>query len=569
MAGNIYLSLSEDSVNIAANESAVRAKLYYVGNGLSWNNSGCEWWININGNSDHGYHSFGKNGTQYLGERVVNVVHDADGSKKVNVSASFATGVSIGTLTASASITLTKIPRKSTLGSVTPASVAYESQTTIAINRAASGFTHTIQAYYNGTWNNIATGVGDSYEWMPAKSLAQYFTTSPATVDLRIITYNGSTQLGYNDYSKALTLNATSDMVPTVTVTVTDTEGYLAKYGGLVQNKSKVKVTLSETLSYGSPIKSRTVQIDNEYFSESPGTASGPVSGTSLTVKASVTDNRGMTDSASVKPTVLSYADPNVNSIAVARCNSAGTANDSGTYAKVAYNISVASLNSKNAKSAKIMWKAITATTWNSVALSMSDYTLSGSTVIGGGALATGTTYEVKVVVADNFTTKESAVMTVPTSFAIMNFKAQGVAFGKLSERDKAMEIAEGFPLWTGSTRLSITASELAALKSALGVSDASLFTMLKALGSKSDIRTYQNKTLDLSKGVTDSTYAKYPYHVDLALSGCTANHVPYVTLGAQTDLISAVCMTGAGYVRFFATQKTGSVLIPTIMLIR
>lgn len=569
MAGNIYLSLSEDSVNIAANESAVRAKLYYVGNGLSWNNSGCEWWININGNSDHGYHSFGKNGTQYLGERVVNVTHDADGSKKVNVSASFATGVSIGTLTASASITLTKIPRKSTLGSVTPASVAYESSVTIAVNRAASGFTHTIQAYYNGTWNNIATGIEESYTWTPAKSLAQYFTTSPATVDLRIITYNGSTQLGYNDYSKALTLNATSDMVPTVTVTVADTEGYLAKYGGLVQNKSKVKVTLSETLSYGSPIKSRTVQIDNEYFSESPAAASGPVSGTSLTVKASVTDNRGMTGSASVKPTVLPYADPNVNSIAVARCNSAGTANDSGTYAKVTYNISVASLNSKNAKSAKIMWKAITATTWNSVALSMSDYTLSGSTVIGGGTLATGTTYEVKVVVADNFTTKESAVMTVPTSFAIMNFKAQGVAFGKLSERDKAMEIADGFPLWTGSTRLSITASELATLKSALGVSDASLFTMLKALGSKSDIRTYQNQTLDLSKGVADSTYSKYPYHVDLALSGCTANHVPYVTLGTQTDLISAVCMTGAGYVRFFATQKTGSVSIPTIMLIR
>lgn len=567
--GYIYLSLSEESINVAANTSNVRAKLYYVGNGLSWNNSNCTWWININGNSGSGSHNFGKSGTQYLGERVVTVGHNSDGSKSVSVSASFATGVSIGTLSTSASITLTKIPRKSTLGSVTPASVEYEGSVTIAISRAASGFTHTIQAYYNGTWNNIATGVGDSYEWTPAKSLAQYFTTSPATVDLRIITYNGSTQLGYNDYSKALTLNATSDMVPTVTVTVTDTEGYLAKYGGLVQNKSKVKVTLSETLSYGSPIKSRTVQIDNEYFSESPAAASGPVSGTALTVKASVTDNRGMTGSASVKPTVLSYADPNVNSISVARCNSAGTGNDSGTYAKVTYNISVASLNSKNAKSAKIMWKAITATTWNSVALSMSDYTLSGSTVIGGGTLATGTTYEVKVVVADNFTTKESAVMTVPTSFAIMNFKAQGVAFGKLSERDKAMEIAEGFPLWTGSTRLSITASELATLKSALGVSDASLFTMLKALGSKSDIRTYQNQTLDLTKGVADSTYAKYPYHVDLALSGCTANHVPYVTLGTQTGLVSAVCMTGAGYVRFFVTQKTGSVSIPTIMLIR
>ena len=567
--GYIYLSLSEDKVNIEANESAVRAKLYYVGNGLSWNNSGCEWWININGNSDHGYHSFGKNGTQYLGERVVNVTHDADGSKKVSVSASFATGVSIGTLTASASITLTKIPRKSTLGSVTPASVAYESQTTIALNRAVSSFTHTLQIYYGDAWHDIATGVGDSYEWTPAKTLASNFPTSPVTVDLRIITFNGSTNLGSNDYKSAITLTATSDMAPKVAATVADTEGYLAKYGGLVQNKSKVKVTLAESLSYGSPIKSRTIQIGSEYFSESPATASGPVAGTSLTVKASITDNRGMSGSVTVNPTVYPYADPKVGSIAAVRCNSAGTPADSGTYARLTYSIEMASLNGKNSHKATIMWKASSATTWNSVALSMAGATLSGSTVIGGGTLATGTTYDVKIVTTDDFKTVDSAVITVPTSFAIWDMKNEGFAFGKMAEKNRALEVADGFPIWSGSTRLSITASELATLKSALGVSDASLFTMLKALGSKSDIRTYQNQTLDLTKGVADSTYAKYPYHVDLALSGCTANHVPYVTLGAQTDLISAVCMTGAGYVRFFATQKTGSVSIPTIMLIR
>lgn len=567
--GYIYLSLSEESINVAANCSNVRAKLYYVGNGLSWNNSNCTWWININGNSGSGSHNFGKSGTQYLGERVVTVGHNSDGSKSVSVSASFATGVSIGTLSTSASITLTKIPRKSTLGSVTPASVAYGSPVTIALSRAVSSFTHTLQIYYGDAWHDIATGVGDSYEWTPDKTLASSFPTSPATVDLRVITFNGSTNLGSNDYKSAITLTATSDMAPKVSATVADTEGYLAKYGGLVQNKSKVKVTLSETLSYGSPIKSRTIQIGSEYFSESPATASGPVSETSLTVKASITDNRGMSGSVTVNPTVYPYADPKVGSIAAVRCNSAGTPADSGTYAKVTYSIEVASLNGKNSHKATIMWKASSATTWNSVALSMAGATLSGSTVIGGGTLATGTTYDVKIVTTDDFKTVDSAVITVPTSFAIWDMKNEGFAFGKMAEKDRALEVAEGFPLWTGSTRLSITASELATLKSALGISDASLFTMLKALGNKSDIRTYQNKTLDLSKGVSDSTYAKYPYHVDLALSGCTANHVPYVTLGTQTDLISAVCMTGAGYVRFFATQKTGSVSIPTIMLIR
>lgn len=567
--GYIYLSLSEESINVAANCSNVRAKLYYVGNGLSWNNSNCTWWINIDGNSGSGSHNFGKSGTQYLGERVVTVGHNSDGSKSVSVSASFATGVSIGTLNTSASITLTKIPRKSTLGSVTPASVAYGSQATIALNRAVSSFTHTLQIYYGDAWHDIATGVGDSYAWTPAKTLASSFPTSPATVDLRVITFNGSTNLGSNDYKSAITLTATSDMVPKVTATVTDTEGYLSKYGGLVQNKSRVKVTLAESLSYGSPIKSRTVQIGSEYFSESPATASGPVSETSLTVKVSVTDNRGMSGSVIVTPTVYPYADPKVGSITAVRCNSAGTPADSGTYAKVTYSIEMASLNGKNSHKATIMWKASSAASWNSVALSMSGATLSGSTVIGGGTLATGTTYDVKIVTTDDFKTVDSAVITVPTSFAIWDMKNEGFAFGKMAEKNRTLEVADGFPLWTGSTRLSITASEAAALKSALGLTDTSLYAYLLALANQNDIRTYQNKTLDLSKGVTDSTYAKYPYHVDLALSGCTANHVPYVTLGTQTDLISAVCMTGAGYVRFFATQKTGSVSIPTIMLIR
>lgn len=567
--GYIYLSLSEESINVADNQSDVRAKLYYMGNGLSWNNSGCEWWININGNSDHGYHSFGKNGAQYLGERVVTVTHDADGSKSVSVSASFATGVSIGTLNTSASITLTKIPRKSTLGSVTPASVAYGSQVTIALNRAVSSFTHTLQIYYGDAWHDIATGVGDSYTWTPAKTLASSFPTSPATVDLRVITYNGSTNLGSNDYKSAITLAATSDMVPKVTATVTDTEGYLSKYGGLVQNKSRVKVTLAETLSYGSPIKSRTVQIGSEYFSESPATASGPVASTSLTVKASITDGRGMSGSVAVTPTVYPYADPKVGSIAAVRCNSAGTPADSGTYAKVTYSIEMASLNGKNSHKATIMWKASSATTWNSVALSMSGATLSGSTVIGGGTLATGTTYDVKIVTTDDFKTVDSAVITVPTSFAIWDMNNEGFAFGKMAEKNRTLEVAEGFPLWTGSTRLSLTATEAAALKSALGLTDTSLYAYLLALANQNDIRTYQNKTLDLTKGVTDSTYAKYPYKVNLPLSGVTAEYVPEVYLKTATDVISDICETGAGYITFYTTENAGTVTIDTIVCVK
>lgn len=568
MGAYIFLSLSEENVNVAANRSNVRAKLYYVGNGVSWSNYNCGWSININGNVASGGHSFAKSGTQYLGEHVVTVGHNADGSRSVSASASFATGVSIGTLTTSASINLTKIPRKSTLASVTPSSVAYGDKVTFSISRAAASFKHTLQIHYGDAWHDIGTNIETSFEWTPAKALATAFQTSPATVNVRLITFDGATNLGSNDYSSALSLTATADMVPTVSIGIADTAGYMNTYGGLVQGKSIVKATLTETLSYSAPIKSRNIQMGNEFFSASPATASGPVSGTSITVKASITDSRGMTGTASSTPTVYPYAAPKATA-SVTRCNSSGTAADNGTYAKVTYSIETASINSKNSHSAKIMWKALTATTWSSVTLSMTSEKLSGSTVIGGGTLATGVTYEAKVVVTDDFGTVESAVMTIPTEFSLMNWNNEGMAIGKKSERNRTLEIADGFPLFTGSTRLSLTSSESSTLKTALGASGTSLYEILTALKNMSDIRTYTNRTLDLSKGVADSTYSKYPYHVDLALSGCTANHVPYVTLGVQTDLISAVCMTGAGYVRFFATQKTGSVSIPTIMLIR
>lgn len=199
----------------------------------------------------------------------------------------------------------------------------------------------------------------------------------------------------------------------------------------------------------------------------------------------------------------------------------------------------------------------------------MAGATLSGSTVIGGGTLATGTTYDVKIVTTDDFKIVDSAVITVPTSFAIWDMKNEGFAFGKMAEKNRTLEVADGFPLFTGSTRLSITASELATLKSALGVSDASLFAMLKALESKSDIRTYQNKTLDLSKGVADSTISGYPYKVNLSLAGVTAAYVPEVYLKTATDVISDICETGAGYISFYATKNTGTVTIDTIVCVR
>ena len=91
------------------------------------------------------------------------------------------------------------------------------------------------------------------------------------------------------------------------------------------------------------------------------------------------------------------------------------------------------------------------------------------------------------------------------------------------------------------------------------------LQTEIDALGSM--VLTFTDQTLDLSKAVADATYTDYPYHVDLQLAGCTADHIPDVYLSQATDVVSGVCASGAGYVRFYCTTNTGTVTIPVIRL--
>lgn len=79
----------------------------------------------------------------------------------------------------------------------------------------------------------------------------------------------------------------------------------------------------------------------------------------------------------------------------------------------------------------------------------------------------------------------------------------------------------------------------------------------------------FQDKTIDLTKAVSDTTYSEqgYAYHVDLTLTGCTADYIPDVYLSAPSSVISDICQTGAGYVRFFVSTNTGAITIPVIRL--
>lgn len=91
----------------------------------------------------------------------------------------------------------------------------------------------------------------------------------------------------------------------------------------------------------------------------------------------------------------------------------------------------------------------------------------------------------------------------------------------------------------------------------------------LKDAKARQQVLTFSNKTLDLTKAVSDKTISGYPYKVNLSLAGVTAAYVPEVFLKTPTDVISDICETGAGYISFYATKNTGTVTIDTIVCVR
>ena len=120
MGAYLALSISESSVNAANNTSIVTVNLYYYGNGVSWSRLNPPGQITLDGTSYGFRHNFTKSrGAQWVGAASKTIQHESDGSKYVSVSASFTTGVSLGTMRVSNGATLTKIAVAPTIDTVT------------------------------------------------------------------------------------------------------------------------------------------------------------------------------------------------------------------------------------------------------------------------------------------------------------------------------------------------------------------------------------------------------------------------------------------------------------------
>ena len=399
MAAYISMSISESNISIANNTSTITVVLYYYGNGVSWSSDSPAGSITIGGTSKSFNHNFTTStGAQYLGEYSKTVSHNSSGGGSVDCSAIFNTGVSIGTLRTSRTVTLSTIPRASDLA-LSKTSIAADGVDTVVATatKKNSSFTDTLTVSLGSYSKTITSGTAFTIpkDWINAIS------GTSATADVTVTTKNGSTVVGTNTVK--LTVNVPDTIVPavssvTVSEAITSTK---SAFGAFVTDISKLNVSVSASGVYGSTIQSVKTVFDNTtYDGTSFQTSAISRSGT-LNMVTTVTDSRGRSTSYTKEVTVYPYSVPKIIS-------ASSVSDGENTVVTVTGAVSSVTVGStaKNTKTLKISYKSSTETEFaNETTVDVSDWSFAVSKTFEIDSRTS--TYDFKISLADKISTAD------------------------------------------------------------------------------------------------------------------------------------------------------------------
>lgn len=289
----------------------------------------------------------------------------------------------------------------------------------------------------NTTYSFTGKNVVQTINWTPPISWASQNTTGTSvSVVFKLQVQWFRTPVFTLENSKTVSISIPTSVKPSTSMALSDTMGYLSKYGSYIRYKSKVKVQLTNTLSYNSPISSYNIKANGVTYTTNPATTDLLKTAGTNTITAYVTDKRGRSsNTVSKNITVLDYANPSV-SFSVRRCNEDGTLNENGGYCKVTYSVSISSLSNKNSKTLKLSYKVSSESTTTDVTLPMPNYSVTNQNYIFQAS--DDKSYNVSLSATDDFiTTTKSTVLS--TAFTLMHFNesGKGLAIGKISEGDK------------------------------------------------------------------------------------------------------------------------------------
>lgn len=449
-AGEIVWSSTAD---IGGNYSDVyvKATMWKTEGQTTSSNSYTNGTITIDGTAYNliGYQEFRDEVTIF--EDTVRVYHGGDGAKSIAISLTCNgqanTALSGYKLTGSGVAVLDTIPRGSSLivenGTLgTPMNITIVPKGLDFVHRLTFNVGNTYAGYIAGSDTSYATRT--DLEWTPQLVFAQTNTTGvsvPVKLTLRTYT-SGGAYIGLAEYT--ITCTIPDSVRPSCSLEVNDATGYDSIYGNYVQGLSKIHFQVTAQTSYGSPIQAYEVNTGDSFHVAAEGTTSELLTGGSRIVTATVTDARGRTGSASRSLDVMPYAAPSVTALSVIRCDEDGTENGQGKYVRINFSATASSLNNRNSIRYSLKYKPTTEET-NYTEVQLPDlndvYTVNNYAYIFEAT--DSSSYDVIVTAADNHksTTRSTSAST---AFTFMDWHptGTGIAFGKVSEKERTMEIA-------------------------------------------------------------------------------------------------------------------------------
>lgn len=432
------LTVTETSYSVVNNTSQVRIVWTSTQGGLSWNGytRTAYYYYSINGGSEVSKsvsYTLPKNATTTIVDTTLTVAHNSDGSGTISVRTWMDTDIDIGIVKKSQTLTLTTIPRASTL-SVSDGTLG--TKTTLTADRKSSSFTHTL-TWECGSYSGTLATKSSATSWpftpeLKLASVAPYGQKVYCTYTLS--TYNGSTLVGTD--SKAAWFTIPNSVKPSCSLSLSDSKGYASIYGGYIQGESQLSVTINATQAYSSPISRYSASANGVTYSTQTFTTSVLTNVGSNTISATVTDGRGRPGSTSSSITVLEYKRPRITNLKVRRCNADGTQNDRGGYGKISFHCTITPLSNKNTKACSMDYRQSGTSEWTAaptINLSAYDQDCNPPVI----QMSDSHSYEVRIKLLDRFGTT-IATTSVSTGYCLYHIPAsgKGITFGGIAEGD-------------------------------------------------------------------------------------------------------------------------------------
>lgn len=381
------------------------------------------------------------------------VNHETDGSKVLDISVAYELNAYINQvyyamMKAEAAIVLDTIPRAS-LATVPDTEMG--TAATIRIASASADFRHTITVAFGTVTGTIITKTAlASLSWTPPLYLAGEIPNAiTGTCTITCITYLNDVEIGMR--SSTVVLRVPSSIKPSMErLSVTRMDGEVPTGWGIyVQGKSAAKADIINAQgSYGSTVKSYSISGGTFFASARSLTTGVLTSSGSFLFTAYVTDSRGRnSDPVQAEIQVVPYVPPVISGYYTYRCDSYGNYTNDGTYVKGIIVFSFSSCEEKNAVSTAVYYKLAASEDWVDA---QAFFESNVSVIFGNGQIVQESTFHVKYEITDAFHTVELTDI-VPTSAVVMDFMrgGLGVAFGKVSEQDHLLEVAESWDIKT------------------------------------------------------------------------------------------------------------------------